>query len=100
MVHSAVTCRQSDGKLELNVSKAVQNAQKSASKSAKKNETHASYIMIAGPTASGKSQLAVDLACQLGGEVINADSMQLYADLSILTASQISSAIDEPIPVM
>ena len=42
--------------------------------------------MIAGPTASGKSQLAVDLACQLDGEVINADSMQLYADLSILSA--------------
>ena len=86
MVHSAVTCRQIGGELELNVSKAVQNAQKSASKSAQKNETHASYIMIAGPTASGKSQLAVDLACQLDGEVINADSMQLYADLSILTA--------------
>ena len=64
------------------MSKALQNAQKSA----KKNETHASYIMIAGPTASGKSQLAVDLACQLDGEVINADSMQLYADLSILSA--------------
>ena len=64
------------------MSKAVQNAQKSA----QKTETHASYIMIAGPTASGKSQLAVDLACQLDGEVINADSMQLYADLSILTA--------------
>jgi len=64
------------------VSKALQNAQKSA----QKTETHASYIMIAGPTASGKSQLAVDLACQLDGEVINADSMQLYADLSILTA--------------
>ncbi len=42
--------------------------------------------MIAGPTASGKSQLAVDLAWQLDGEVINADSMQLYTDLSILTA--------------
>ena len=64
------------------MSKALQNAQKSA----QKTETHASYIMIAGPTASGKSQLAVDLACQLDGEVINADSMQLYADLSILTA--------------
>ena len=45
-----------------------------------------SYIMIAGPTASGKSQLAIDLAKQCGGAVINADSMQLYADLSILTA--------------
>ncbi|MDC1157634.1 tRNA (adenosine(37)-N6)-dimethylallyltransferase MiaA [Alphaproteobacteria bacterium] len=60
------------------MSKAVQNALK--------DELPASYIMIAGPTASGKSQLAVDLACQLDGEVINADSMQLYADLSILTA--------------
>jgi len=77
-VHSAVTCRQIGGKLELNVSKAVQNALN--------GELPASYIMIAGPTASGKSQLAVDLACQLDGEVINADSMQLYADLSILTA--------------
>ena len=60
------------------MSKAAQNALKS--------KTDAVYIMIAGPTASGKSQLAVDLACQLDGEVINADSMQLYADLSILTA--------------
>ena len=44
------------------------------------------YIMIAGPTASGKSQLAVDLARRFGGAVINADSMQLYADLTIVTA--------------
>jgi tRNA dimethylallyltransferase len=44
------------------------------------------YIMIAGPTASGKSHFAKDLAGALGGEVINADSMQLYSDLSILTA--------------
>ena len=78
MVHSAVTCRQIGGKLELNVSKAVQNALK--------DELPTNYIMIAGPTASGKSKLAVDLACQFDGEVINADSMQLYADLSILTA--------------
>lgn len=77
------------------MSKAVQNAQKSASKSAQKNETHASYIMIAGPTASGKSQLAVDLACQLDGEVINADSMQLYADLSILTARPLPTEMQD-----
>ena len=44
------------------------------------------YIMIAGPTASGKSQLAIDLARRSGGAVINADSMQLYADLTVLTA--------------
>ena len=44
------------------------------------------YIMIAGPTASGKSQLAIDLARRFGGAVLNADSMQLYADLTVLTA--------------
>ncbi len=42
--------------------------------------------MIAGPTASGKSQLAIDLATRMDAEVINADAMQLYADLNILTA--------------
>jgi tRNA dimethylallyltransferase len=44
------------------------------------------YIMIAGPTASGKSQLAINLARRFDGAVINADSMQLYAGLKILTA--------------
>ena len=43
-------------------------------------------ILIAGPTASGKSALALALAGQLGGVVINADSMQVYAGLNILTA--------------
>lgn len=43
-------------------------------------------IVIAGPTASGKSALALRLAEELGGVVINADSMQVYADLRILTA--------------
>ncbi len=47
--------------------------------------THRS-ILIAGPTASGKSKLAVALARYLGGAVINADSAQVYAELSILTA--------------
>ena len=42
--------------------------------------------LIAGPTASGKSALAARLARQIGGEVINADASQLYADLAILTA--------------
>jgi tRNA dimethylallyltransferase len=42
--------------------------------------------LIAGPTASGKSALALRLAQQLGGELVNADSMQLYADLAVLTA--------------
>lgn len=43
-------------------------------------------ILIAGPTASGKSALALKLAERLGGLVINADSMQVYAELRILTA--------------
>lgn len=43
-------------------------------------------ILIAGPTASGKSALALDLAEQLGGTIVNADSMQVYRDLAILTA--------------
>jgi tRNA dimethylallyltransferase len=43
-------------------------------------------VLIAGPTASGKSALAVFLAEQLGGIVINADAMQVYRDLRILTA--------------
>lgn len=43
-------------------------------------------VLIAGPTASGKSALALDIARQLSGVVINADSMQVYEELSILTA--------------
>src|SRR5712691_5613756 len=43
-------------------------------------------ILIAGPTASGKSALALALAEKLGGVVINADSMQVYGDLRIITA--------------
>lgn len=43
-------------------------------------------VLIAGPTASGKSALALDLAHALDGVVINADSMQIYAGLRILSA--------------
>jgi tRNA dimethylallyltransferase len=42
--------------------------------------------LIAGPTASGKSRLALRLAQEIGGDIVNADSMQLYRDLSVLTA--------------
>ena len=44
------------------------------------------YIIIAGPTASGKSAMALDIARRIGGVIINADSMQIYQDLSVLTA--------------
>ena len=43
-------------------------------------------VLIAGPTASGKSALALDVAVRLGGAVINADSMQVYSGLHVLTA--------------
>lgn len=47
---------------------------------------HAPVILLAGPTASGKSALGLSLAEKIGGTVINADSMQVYRDLHILTA--------------
>ena len=43
-------------------------------------------VIVAGPTASGKSALALGLAASLGGTIINADSQQIYRDLPVLTA--------------
>ena len=43
-------------------------------------------IIVAGPTCSGKSALALDLADRVGGTIINADSMQVYRELRVLTA--------------
>lgn len=43
-------------------------------------------LLIAGPTASGKSALAMTLATKLNGVVVNADSMQVYRDLRVITA--------------
>ncbi len=43
-------------------------------------------ILLAGPTASGKSKLAIKLALHFAGEIINADSMQIYKEISILTS--------------
>ncbi|HKF30964.1 MAG TPA: isopentenyl transferase family protein, partial [Jatrophihabitantaceae bacterium] len=43
-------------------------------------------VAVVGPTATGKSDLAVALAERLGGEIVNADSMQLYAGMDIGTA--------------
>lgn len=51
------------------------------------SEGHSSKaVLIAGPTASGKSALALELALSAGGIVINADSMQVYRDLRVITA--------------
>ena len=43
-------------------------------------------VLIAGPTASGKSALALELTQQTGGVIVNTDSMQVYRDLRIITA--------------
>ena len=43
-------------------------------------------LVIAGPTASGKSYLAIRVAEAFGGEIVNADSMQVYREMEILTA--------------
>jgi len=48
-------------------------------------DNQSKIILIAGPTASGKSKFAVRLAKKIDGEIINADSMQVYKQLKILT---------------
>ena len=49
-------------------------------------EQEKKVILLAGPTASGKSKLAIKLAEYFNGEIINADSMQIYKEISILTS--------------
>ena len=48
-------------------------------------------ILLAGPTASGKSKLAISLARKLNGEIINADSMQVFKEFKILSSRPSSS---------
>ena len=55
----------------------------------------AGVVLIAGPTASGKSRLAVQLAAERHGVIVNADSMQVYRDLRIVNARP--SAADEAV---
>ena len=49
-------------------------------------EQEKKVILIAGPTASGKSKLAFRLAKNLNGEIINTDSIQVYSEIFILTS--------------
>lgn len=46
-----------------------------------------SVVVVAGPTASGKSALAIELACKYNGVVINADASQVYEDIPIISAA-------------
>jgi tRNA dimethylallyltransferase len=57
--------------------------------------THPRPILIAGPTASGKSALALQLAGERGGVIVNADSMQVYSELEILSARPTASDMAE-----
>ncbi|MEL7490873.1 MAG: tRNA (adenosine(37)-N6)-dimethylallyltransferase MiaA [Pseudomonadota bacterium] len=50
------------------------------------DQTVDNVVFIAGPTASGKSALAINLAREIGGEIVNADAMQVYRELKILSA--------------
>ena len=50
------------------------------------HDSRSRAVLIAGPTASGKSALALELAERFGGVIVNADSMQVYRDLRIITA--------------
>ena len=50
-------------------------------------------ILLFGPTASGKSRLAIDIAKELDGEIVNADSMQVYKEIKILSARPDKSEI-------
>ena len=43
-------------------------------------------ILLFGPTASGKSRLSIDIAKKFNGEIINADSMQVYKEIKVLSA--------------
>jgi len=54
-------------------------------------------VILGGPTASGKSALALAIACEFGGTVINADSLQVYRELPVLTA-QPSAATQAAFP--
>jgi tRNA dimethylallyltransferase len=54
---------------------------------------HPSIVIVTGPTASGKSALALELAATLDGTIINADSQQIYRDLKILSARPDAAAM-------
>jgi len=56
-------------------------------------EQEKKVILLAGPTASGKSKLAIKLAHHFNSEIINADSMQIYKEISILTSRPSSQDI-------
>jgi tRNA dimethylallyltransferase len=63
-----------------------ENAQEKAQGNSQEDAQFGKAVLIAGPTASGKSALALAVARETGGVIVNADSMQVYRDLRIITA--------------
>ena len=57
-------------------------------------ETHDNIICVVGPTASGKTRMAVELAKALGGEVVSCDSMQIYRGMTVGTAKPTPDEMD------
>ena len=55
-----------------------------------------SMLVITGPTASGKTRRAVDVACVLNGEIISADSRQLYKGMDIGTGKDLNEYVNIP----
>ncbi|MDP3385205.1 MAG: isopentenyl transferase family protein, partial [Phenylobacterium sp.] len=51
--------------------------------------------LIGGPTASGKTAISLRLAREIDGEIVNADSIQLYRDLAILSARPTPEELDQ-----
>ncbi len=64
----------------------LHNAEEMAGGCARKNNMLPKIIVVVGPTASGKSSLALSLAAEFEGEIVNADSRQLYSEMIIGTA--------------
>ena len=60
-------------------------------------ESRNPIIVIAGPTASGKSDIAISLAKKINGYIINADSRQIYKELKIGTAQPVSDYVEDGI---
>ena len=64
----------------------LSKAEAADSPSAGKSSGRRPFLVVTGPTASGKSALALAIAREFDGIIVNADSMQVYRELSILTA--------------
>ena len=64
-----------------------------ADRPARNPDGHTKTVVIGGPTAGGKSEIALQIAREFGGAVINADSMQVYQELKIVTARPDDAAL-------